>query len=135
MAYAILESGSSTVTLSRAGHDAPLLFAARDRSVSKINPPGLALGIDSGDVFNRVTTDFSLTLEPNDCLVLYTDGVTEALDAEGEEFGMANVIKAIQASADDGAAGIITKLTDDLRAFVGNHPQHDDITLIVIRKK
>ncbi|MCE9612331.1 MAG: SpoIIE family protein phosphatase [Chthoniobacter sp.] len=135
MAYAILESGSSTVTLSRAGHDAPLLYSARDQSVAKINPPGMALGIDSGGVFNRVTSDFSLTLEPNDCLVLYTDGVTEALDAAGDEFGMANVIKAIQASAADGAAGIITKLTDDLRAFVGGHPQNDDITLIVIRKK
>jgi sigma-B regulation protein RsbU (phosphoserine phosphatase) len=135
MAYAIIEQNSGTLTLSRAGHDAPLLYTARDQTVSKINPPGMALGIDSGGVFNRVTNDFSLTLETDDCLVLYTDGVTEALDSEGEEFGMANVIKAIQASASDGAAGIITRLTDDLRAFVGNHPQHDDITLIVIRKK
>ena len=62
-------------------------------------------------------------------------GVTEALDSEGDEFGMANVIKAIQASASEGAAGIITRLTDDLRAFVGAYPQHDDITLIVICKK
>jgi sigma-B regulation protein RsbU (phosphoserine phosphatase) len=135
MAYAILQRGSPVVTLSRAGHDAPLLYTARDQSVSKINPPGMALGIDSGSVFNRVTSDFSLTLEPNDCLVLYTDGVTEALDAAGDEFGMARVIKAIQASATEGAAGIITRLTDDLRAFAGNHPQYDDITLIVIRKK
>ena len=135
MAYAILQSGNPTLTLSRAGHDAPLLYTARDRSLVKINPPGMALGIDSGGVFNRVISDFSLTLEPDDCLVLYTDGVTEALDAAGEEFGMTNVIKAIQASATDGAAGIITKITDDLRAFVGNHPQHDDITLLVIRKK
>lgn len=135
MAYAIIEQNSGTITLCRAGHDAPLLYTARDQSVSKINPPGMALGIDSGGVFNRVTNDFSLTLETDDCLVLYTDGVTEALDTEGEEFGMANVIKAIQASASEGAAGIITRLTDDLRAFVGNHPQHDDITLIVIRKK
>jgi len=85
-------------------------------------------------VFNRVTSDFSLTLEPNDCLVLYTDGVTEALDSLGDEFGMVQVIKSIQASASDGAAAIVTRLTDDLRAFVGAHPQHDDITLIVIRK-
>ncbi|HSI14908.1 MAG TPA: GAF domain-containing SpoIIE family protein phosphatase [Chthoniobacter sp.] len=135
MAYAIIEENSGTITLCRAGHDAPLLYRAIDQSVSKINPPGMALGIDSGGVFNRVTNDFSLTLETDDCLVLYTDGVTEALDSEGEEFGMANVIKAIQASASEGAAGIITRMTDDLRAFVGNHPQHDDITLIVIRKK
>ena len=135
MAYLIIERDSGTVTLSRAGHDAPLLYSAKDQTVSKINPPGMALGIDSGSVFNRVTNDFSLTLEADDCLVLYTDGVTEALDAQGDEFGMPNVIKAIQASASEGAAGIITRLTDDLRAFVGNHPQNDDITLIVIRKK
>ena len=60
----------------------------------------MALGIDSGGVFNRVTGDFSvLTLERDDCLVLYTDGVTEALDSDGDEFGMANVIQSIQASA------------------------------------
>jgi sigma-B regulation protein RsbU (phosphoserine phosphatase) len=135
MAYAILDRNSSTVTLCRAGHDAPLLYRAKDRTIAKVNPPGMAVGIDSGGVFNRVTNDFSLSLEPDDCLILYTDGVTEALDRQGAEFGMENVIRSILASASEGAAGIITKLTDDLRAFVGAHPQHDDITLIVIRKK
>jgi sigma-B regulation protein RsbU (phosphoserine phosphatase) len=134
MAYAIIDRHSSVISLCRAGHDAPLLYCARDRTVSKINPPGMAVGIDSGGAFNRVTGDFSLTLERDDCLILYTDGVTEALDSRGEEFGMANVIKSILASAPEGAAQMIAKLTDDLRAFVGSHPQHDDITLIVIRK-
>jgi len=135
MAYAVLERDSETVTLCRAGHDAPLLYSAAERSVSRINPPGMALGIDSGGVFNRVTTDFSLKLATDDCLILYTDGVTEALNSEGEEFGMEKLIQSILASASDGAAGVITRLTDDLREFVGAHPQHDDITLIVIRKK
>lgn len=135
MAYAILERDSPTVTLCRAGHDAPLLYSAATRSVSRINPPGMALGIDSGGVFNRVTTDYSLTLATDDCLILYTDGVTEALNSDGEEFGMEKLIQSILASASDGAAGVITRLTDDLRDFVGAHPQHDDITLIVIRKK
>ena len=135
MAYAILDKNSSSVTLSRAGHDAPLLYRASDKTVSKINPPGMAVGIDSGDVFNRVTGDFSLTLGPGDCLILYTDGVTEALDKSGEEFGMDNVIKSIQASAPEGAAAMITRLTDDLWTFVGARPQNDDITLIAIRKK
>ena len=46
--------------------------------------PGMALGIDSGDVFDRITGDFSVTLESSDdCLILYTDGVTEALDRKG----------------------------------------------------
>ena len=135
MAYAILDKNSPTVTLCRAGHDAPLFYRASDKTVSKINPPGLAVGIDSGDVFNRVTGDFSLSLEAGDCLILYTDGVTEALDQHGEEFGMENVIKSIQASAPEGAAAMITRLTDDLWTFVGARPQNDDITLIAIRKK
>jgi sigma-B regulation protein RsbU (phosphoserine phosphatase) len=135
MVYAILDRKSSNVVFGRAGHDAPLLYRAKEKTVSRINPPGMALGIDSGDVFNRVTGDFSLTLEPGDCLLLYTDGVTDALDKHGEEFGMENVIKSILASAPEGAAAMITRLTDDLRAFVGTQPQNDDITLIAIRKK
>jgi sigma-B regulation protein RsbU (phosphoserine phosphatase) len=134
MAYAILDRSSATVTLCRAGHDAPLLYRAKDQSVSRINPPGMALGIDSGTVFNRVTGDFSVSLEPNDCLILYTDGITEALDAQGEEFGMPRVIESVVASASAGPAEIITRLTDDVRAFIGAYPQHDDITLIAIRK-
>ena len=135
MAYAILDRDFLRGDHSRAGHDAPLLYKSAEKTVSRINPPGMALGIDSGGVFNRVTGDFSLTLEPGDCLILYTDGVTEALDKNGDEFGMEKVIQSIQASAPDGAAAMITRLTDDLRAFVGVQPQNDDITLIAIRKK
>jgi sigma-B regulation protein RsbU (phosphoserine phosphatase) len=98
-------------------------------------PPGMALGIDSGGVFNRVTNDFTITLEPEDVLILYTDGVTEALDTQGDEFGLKNLIDAVLSSAGEGAASIITRLTDDLRAFIGPQPQNDDITLIAIRKR
>jgi phosphoserine phosphatase RsbU/P len=135
MAYAVLQENNPSITLCRAGHDAPLLFRAKDRSVAKINPPGMAVGIDSGKVFDRVTNDFSLTLENGDCLIFYTDGITEALDAAGDEFGLDRTITSILASADDGAAAIIARLTDDVRAFIGPHPQNDDITLIAIRKK
>ena len=135
MAYAILDERSSTVTLCRAGHDAPLHYSARDQTVTRLNPPGMALGIDSGTVFDRITGDFSVTLESNDCLIFYTDGVTEALDNKGLEFGMDRMIGSIRASAHGGASAIKRQLTDDLMEFIGNYPQYDDITMIVIRKK
>lgn len=134
MAYVILDSASNRVTLCRAGHDAPILFRAATKTVEKLNPPGMALGIDSGDVFDRITGDFFQTLEPGDCLVLYTDGVTEALDRKGLEFGMKRMLDSIQRSAANGAQGIIDRLTDEVREFIGSHPQHDDITMIVIRR-
>jgi phosphoserine phosphatase RsbU/P len=134
MAYLILREGDPEIVLSRAGHDAPLHYRAADKSVTRVNPPGMALGIDSGGVFNRVTGDFRVRLEKGDCLILYTDGVTEALDVNGSEFGVRNLTEAIQASAPEGAPTILNRVTADLRSFVGAYPQSDDITLIAIRK-
>jgi phosphoserine phosphatase RsbU/P len=134
MAYLILDRENASVTLCRGGHDAPLLYRAADSEIHLLKPPGMALGIDSGDVFDRITADVSVPLEPDDCLVLYTDGVTEALNGEGDEFGRERMIRSVQASAREGAAGMIARLTADVRTFAGGHPQNDDITLIVIRK-
>jgi len=134
MAYLILEKGSENLLLARAGHDAPLLYRTATRSVEKVNPPGMALGIDSGGVFDRVTGDFTVRLESGDCLILYTDGVTEALDSNGIEFGIARLIEVIQGSADESAQAVVVQVTEKVRSFVGSQPQNDDITLVAIRK-
>jgi sigma-B regulation protein RsbU (phosphoserine phosphatase) len=134
MAYLILDHVRDTVTLARAGHDAPILFDHATGTASPVKPPGMVLGIDSGSVFDRITGDFALTLKRDDCLLLYTDGVTEALDANGDEFGPDRMIECVRASAPEGAPAIISRLIDELRNFVGAQPQNDDITLIAIRK-
>jgi len=134
MAYLVLDPTTHQAVLSRAGHDAPLLYRESTGEVEPIKPPGMALGIDSGDVFDRVTGDVILELQPGDCLLLYTDGSTEALDENGLEFGLPRLTQSLQASAPDGAAEVIRKLADDLKTFAGNYPQHDDITLIAIRR-
>jgi len=134
MAYLILDHAHNGVILSRAGHDAPLLYKSSSQTVTPLKPPGMVLGIDSGNVFDRLTSDVAVPLERDDCLVLYTDGVTEAIDTEGNEFGLERVIQSLRASAMNGASAIVTRLIDDLRNFVGSHPQNDDITLIAIRK-
>jgi sigma-B regulation protein RsbU (phosphoserine phosphatase) len=134
LAYLMLDQARSTVTLARAGHDAPLLYKRESQTVETIKPPGLVLGIDSGSVFDRLTNDFNVPLERGDCLVLYTDGVTEALDSEGFEFGVERMIQSVRASATEGSSAIIKRVIDDVRNFAGSTPQHDDITLIAIRK-
>jgi sigma-B regulation protein RsbU (phosphoserine phosphatase) len=134
MAYLVLDHVRATVTLSRAGHDAPLLYRRSTQELTRLKPPGLVLGIDSGSVFDRITGDFAVPLERDDCLILYTDGVTEALDGNGDEFGPERMMHSVRASASEGAQAVITRLIDDVRAFVGTTRQSDDITLIVIRK-
>src|SRR3954467_5563744 len=134
MAYFILDPTENRVTLCRAGHDAPLLYKRSDQTVTPLKPRGMALGIDSGSVFDRLTTDFDVSLERDDCLVLYTDGVTEALDSEGYEFGLERTVQSVRASAMQGASAIVTRVIDDVRNFSGSQPQNDDITLIAIHK-
>ena len=134
MAYLILNHQRDDVTLARAGHDAPLLYKQQSQTVIPLKPPGMVVGIDSGSVFDRLTTDFAVPLERDDCLVLYTDGVTETLNAEGDEFGLDRMMQSVRASATNGAQAIVRKIIEDVRDFTGSVPQNDDITLIAIRK-
>jgi phosphoserine phosphatase RsbU/P len=135
MAYLILNhQRDGGVTLARAGHDAPLLYKRQSEMVTPIKSPGMVVGIDSGNVFDRLTTDFAVSLERDDCLVLYTDGVTETLNAEGDEFGLERMMQSVRASATNGAQAIVKKIIEDVRDFTGSVPQNDDITLIAIRK-
>jgi phosphoserine phosphatase RsbU/P len=134
MAYLILNHQRDGITLARAGHDAPLLYKRRSQTVTPIKSPGMVVGIDSGNVFDRLTVDFAVPLERDDCLVLYTDGVTETLNADGDEFGLDRMMQSVRASATDGAQAIVRKIIEDVRDFTGSVPQNDDITLIAIRK-
>jgi len=134
MAYLILNHQHDGITLARAGHDAPLLYKRQSETVTPIKSPGMVVGIDSGNVFDRLTTDFAVSLEHDDCLVLYTDGVTETLNAEGDEFGLERMMQSVRASATKGAQAIVRKIIEDVRDFTGSIPQNDDITLIAIRK-
>src|SRR6266700_3907004 len=134
MAYLILDHQHDGVMLARAGHDAPLWYQGQSQTVTPVKSPGMVVGIDSGSVFDRLTVDFSVPLERNDCLILYTDGVTEALNTEGDEFGLGRTIESVRASATDGAQAIVKRVIDDVNDFIGSTPKNDDITLIAIRK-
>src|SRR5881409_2131168 len=134
MAYLILNHQRNAITLARAGHDAPLLYQQQSHTVTAIKSPGMVVGIDSGSVFDRLTVDFAVPLERDDCLVLYTDGVTEALNTEGDEFGLDRMMESVRASANDGAQAIVKEITPEVRDFTGSAPQNDDMTLIAIRK-
>jgi sigma-B regulation protein RsbU (phosphoserine phosphatase) len=131
----ILHGPDGHVSLARAGHDAPLLYRASTGEVEKLSPKGMALGIDSGEVFNRVCNDLGLLMEPGDCLALYTDGATEAMNADGLEYGIDRLVEALQASAPRGAAEVLRHVASDVRAFTGHDLKKDDFTLIAISKK
>jgi sigma-B regulation protein RsbU (phosphoserine phosphatase) len=133
--YAVIEGDGGVMKLVRAGHDPALLYRAAEKSVTLLKPPGLALGIDEGDVFERVTKVHEIKLEPGDCLLFHTDGVKEAVDAAGEEFGMDRLRDAFREGAGLGAEASIRAVERELSRFAAGAPQMDDVTLVAIEKR
>lgn len=129
-----LENGTGRFTLARAGHDPPLLFRRKTGEVERLKPGGLALGIDKGPVFERVLKEESFRMELGDLLLLYTDGVNEAEDLSGREFGRNRLIASFAALAVQGADAVVEGLSIELAEFAGDRAQGDDITLVAIER-
>ena len=130
-----IDGPNGHIRLARAGHDAPILFRSGTGTIEKIKPPGVALGIDEGEVFERVTKDLDLTLESGDCLLLYTDGVCEAVDKDDNEFGAERLEKEFIKSAPMGAEVVVESVKKAVSDFAGDEPQMDDITMIALEKR
>ena len=92
------------------------------------------MGIDSGDVFDRVVADETVTLAPGDGILLYTDGATEALDPHGSSSACAAHPSRAGQRPEEVPRRRWKNIADELREFAGVVPQYDDITLISIRK-
>jgi len=135
MVYGIIDETTGKLVIARAGHDAPLLFRRDSGKVELLRPPGLALGIDAGTVFARVTKDLEIDLRPGDCILLHTDGVREAVDSQDEEFGVERMSEAFRMAAPIGAETVLARMQEELRHFTGNGPQMDDITLVAIERR
>lgn len=135
LAYVIINGPTGDLCLSRAGHDAPMMYRSNTRSIEMIKPPGLAIGIDEGGVFERVTKDFPLHMESGDCFLLYTDGVCEAVDKLDNEFGSQRLEEEFLKSAPMGAEAVVDSIKQAVATFAGDLPQMDDITVIAIEKR
>lgn len=135
MAYAILDETTGNLIMARAGHDPALHYHSSSGKVETLRSPGLALGVDGGAVFERVTKDLEVTMKSGDCVLLHTDGVREAVDSQAEEFGMDRMADAFRMAAPLGAETVLIQMQEELRQFTGEGPQMDDITLVAIEKK
>jgi phosphoserine phosphatase RsbU/P len=134
MALAVIDRAGRKVTYTRAGHNPPLLVRANGEG-EFLNASGLALGSAPPAVFDGLTKAEVAELLPGDLLLLYTDGVTEAMNVRADEFGEERLATRVTALAASGATAqaIVNALLKDLRNFRGRAMQHDDITIVAIR--
>lgn len=133
--YGVLDPEAGRMVFCRAGHDPALVFRKSSGLVETLRPRGLALGIDQGDVFERVTEDCVVEMESGDCVLFFTDGVKEAMDASEEEFGMERLSKVFGESAGLGAEVVVKRVQEAVEKFSGEGAQMDDVTIVAIEKR
>lgn len=129
MFYAIWEPEKSVLRYANAGHNPPLLMQANGQ-FRTLAGHGMALGVLPEVHMQSYTT----ALKPDEAVILYTDGVTEALNVDYDEFGLERLQMAARSAANRDAPAIVSSITDSVRDHVGETPQFDDITLIVMKR-
>ncbi|MFO1058404.1 MAG: PP2C family protein-serine/threonine phosphatase [Dongiaceae bacterium] len=129
MFYAVLDGATGRLVYANAGHCPPRLVGA-DGRVRRIEPTGgLALAV-LGDIAYR---EESLTLAPGETVVLYTDGVTDALDPAGDQFGEPRMDAVLAAAAGAPPDRLLAALMDRVGQFAAGAPRADDITCLALR--
>jgi phosphoserine phosphatase RsbU/P len=114
-------------TYVNAGHNPPFLLS-RDGSMKELTAGGMVLGLFAAAQYEAGT----VRLQPDDHLVLFTDGVIEARNTAGEEFEMERLVALLQANARATAQEILNRLQEAVLSFSAHAPQHDDITMMVL---
>ena len=127
--YADLNPKTGELAFLNAGHNPPLIVHASG-TMEQLAAGGLPLGIMADADFREGRT----TLNPGDVLVIYSDGVSEAVSPTGEEFGPTRLYEAVARNLDASAAGIRDRIESALTKFAQGTPAGDDITMVIVKR-
>jgi sigma-B regulation protein RsbU (phosphoserine phosphatase) len=136
--YAIIDLKSDQITFARAGHELPFLYhrlADGTRGVESIKSEGMALGMVPPEIFDFTIKDKTVPFTQGDALLLYTDGVTESINASGSEYSGERLTDHFKAKAEANAQSILDHVLDSVHRHSGNEGQVDDLTLIVVKHR
>jgi len=128
--YGILDTDSHTVEYSKAGHEPPFLLDP-DLNIQRLSTGGTILGFMENSEYKEETIPFN----PGETLVIYSDGITEAMNDADEEFGEERLESVLRNHVHLPSQELIGRIIQEARTFAGNRPQMDDMTVMVIKRK
>jgi sigma-B regulation protein RsbU (phosphoserine phosphatase) len=131
---AFFPTGADHVLMVRAGHNAPLLFNAKKDAVLDLKTTGFALGMTSTERLNLFMKESKIPMSKNDTLFFFTDGLNEARNEQGEEYGDTRLRDLIELYGSLEAKTIARKVQNSLEQFIGEEKPADDITFSVIKR-
>ncbi len=123
-----IKNGRATVTISNAGHD-PLMIMRNNGTIEEVTTKGIPLGIMEGMSFEETT----FTLEKNEFLIGYTDGIPEARNINREEYGFERLKETIRKNKEKSASEIVKAVYENMFEYSSGAEQHDDSTIILLK--
>jgi serine phosphatase RsbU (regulator of sigma subunit) len=132
---AFFESDRNAIKIARAGHNWPLYYSSRTQLIEPLKTRGVCLGIDRDTGFSSCLEEKSIPVESGDVLLLYSDGITEAMNANNHLFDQSRLESALKESAHFPTEKIVERINLRLDEFVQSEEPHDDITLVAMKVK
>lgn len=130
--YGILEPQTGQLRYVNAGHNPPMLFGnLKGNPVDMLTPTGMALGVSEGANWQQNMISFS----PGDLLVMYTDGITEAHNSEGDFFNEPRLQAVIRNRREHSADEILDSILEEINAFTNSAPGQDDMALVALSRR
>ncbi|MDA3873723.1 MAG: SpoIIE family protein phosphatase [Kiritimatiellae bacterium] len=133
MLYMVYNTETRELAMARAGHDPALLLLPGEENVKRMDSGGMGIGLVEGDLFGELIETVHVTLEPGAVVMVYTDGITEAMNSQQEEWGLEPLKRALQSSRKYSPTQISERVQERVLRFAGDTPQYDDMTLMVLK--
>jgi serine phosphatase RsbU (regulator of sigma subunit) len=131
--YAMINERDKIMKLSRAGHNPVLHYSAQSATIEVVQPRGIGLGLGRDGIFEQSLEEIERKLCSGDVLVFYTDGLTEAMNAENQLYGLPRLSDILQQHIQDSAEDIKNAILNDLQSFLNRGLPQDDITLVLLK--
>lgn len=132
MLYMVLDLETDKLVVARAGHEKPVVIKSSG-GCEIVDSGGTAIGLMEPDIFDDIITETTVQLEPGDMVVAYTDGVTEAMNPDHEEWGVDQFLEACSVGSKGGSNSLLSNVQQRINRFVGDHTQYDDMTLLALQ--
>lgn len=133
--FGMIDTARGSFSFSRAGHNPLLYYNSQEKKLYEHTPKGIGLGMAPDELFVKNIVEEKIDFKSGDIIMMFTDGVVEAKNEQQAFYGDKKLQGLIEKYADLCAEELLDKIKEDVETFGKNTSQHDDMTMVIIKKK
>lgn len=127
--------GDGSLNVASAGHNPFIYYKSETKLIELINPKGMGIGLNDKGIFEKTLEECPLIPAANDIIIFYTDGLTEAMDNESNQFGIERLKRIVENNPGKNSGELKSIISNCINDYIGSNYQHDDLTFVVLKRK